>query len=155
SQRHGFKCTVLFAIDKGNGTINPKQNDNIPGLDALKSADLMVIFTRFRNLPDDQMQHLIDYTNSGKPVFALRTATHGFNLAPESKFAKYTWNNKSGEWEGGWGRHVLGETWINHHGKHGSQSTRGVPAPGMENHPILRGIKPGEIWGPTDVYGVR
>ena len=25
----------------------------------------------------------------------------------------------------------------------------------MESHPILRGIKDGDIWGPTDVYGVR
>jgi hypothetical protein len=26
---------------------------------------------------------------------------------------------------------------------------------GRENHPILRGIRDGEIWGPTDVYEVR
>jgi hypothetical protein len=50
---------------------------------------------------------------------------------------------------------VLGETWINHHGKHGSQSTRGIIAPGQESHPILRGIKDGDVWGPSDVYGVR
>jgi hypothetical protein len=155
SQRHGFKCTVLFAIDKTDGTINPKQNDNIPGLEALKSADLLVMFTRFRDLPDDQMQLVIDYTNSGKPIIGMRTATHAFNLKPESKFTRYTWTSKDAEWEGGWGRQVLGETWVNHHGKHGSQSTRGITAPGKESHPILRGIKPGEIWGPTDVYGVR
>jgi len=28
-------------------------------------------------------------------------------------------------------------------------------AKGMEGHPIVRGIKDGDIWGPTDVYGVR
>jgi hypothetical protein len=39
---HGFKCTVLFAIDPKDGTINPDVKDNIPGLEALKSADLMV-----------------------------------------------------------------------------------------------------------------
>jgi hypothetical protein len=50
---------------------------------------------------------------------------------------------------------VLGETWINHHGAHGKQSTRGLLVPGMESHPILRGIQDGDIWGPTDVYGVR
>ena len=32
AKRHGFKCTVLFAIDRHDGTINPNQNDNIPGL---------------------------------------------------------------------------------------------------------------------------
>src|SRR6267378_3221114 len=58
SQRHGFDCTVLFAIDPTDGTINPNQSDNIPGLEALDSADLMILFTRFRNLPDDQMKHI-------------------------------------------------------------------------------------------------
>src|ERR1700736_414204 len=33
---HGFKCTVLFAIDKKDGTINPRAMDNIPGLEALE-----------------------------------------------------------------------------------------------------------------------
>src|SRR4051812_29270414 len=46
SKRHGFKCTVLFAIDPGDGTINPNVS-NIPGLEALDTADLLVIFTRF------------------------------------------------------------------------------------------------------------
>src|SRR5262245_36962572 len=57
---HGFKCTVLFAIDRKDGTINPNQSDNIPGLEALKTADLMALFTRFRNLPPEQMKPLID-----------------------------------------------------------------------------------------------
>src|ERR1700676_5396473 len=52
AKRHGFRCTVLFAIDPADGTINPNKNDNIPGLEALDSADLMILFTRFRNLPD-------------------------------------------------------------------------------------------------------
>ena len=47
---------------------------------------------------------------------------------------------------------MLGETWVNHHGNHGKESTRGIIAPGAKDHPILRGIKDGEIWGPTDVY---
>src|SRR5216110_264248 len=76
--RHGFKCTVLFTLDK-DGTINPTVN-NVPGLEALKSADLMVIFTRFLNLPDDQMQHVVDYVAAGKPVVGLRTSTHAFNI---------------------------------------------------------------------------
>ncbi|MHC4489790.1 MAG: hypothetical protein ACYSW7_11560, partial [Planctomycetota bacterium] len=75
---HGFKCTALFAINKETGEIDPKTLDNIPGLEALKTADLMVIFTRFRELPDEQMKYIIDYTNSGKPIVGLRTATHAF-----------------------------------------------------------------------------
>src|ERR1700693_949009 len=50
SKHHGFKCTVLFAIDPKDGTINPNKNNNIPGLEALTTADLMIIFTRFRDL---------------------------------------------------------------------------------------------------------
>lgn len=153
SRHHGFQCTVLFAIDPGTGTINPNQSDNIPGLETLADADLLILFTRFRNLPDDQMQHVVDYVESGKPIIGMRTATHAFNIPTDGKFTRYGWQNK--DWEGGFGRQVLGETWVNHHGQHGKQSTRGVIAPGMENHPIVRGIAEGSIWGPTDVYGVR
>jgi hypothetical protein len=154
SKYHGFKCTVLFAIDP-DGTVNPNRSDNIPGLEALEKADLLVLFTRFRDLPDDQMKHIVDYVEAGRPIVALRTATHAFNFKKHTTYAKWGWNNKSEDWNGGFGRQVLGETWINHHGKHGKQSTRGIFADGQEKHPILRGIKSGEIWGPTDVYGVR
>jgi hypothetical protein len=152
AKHHGFKCTVLFSIGK-DGTIDPNTVDNIPNLQALRSADLLVLLTRFRDLPDYQMKEVVDYVESGRPIVGLRTATHAFNLKPTSKFNKYSWNNK--EWEGGFGRQVLGETWISHHGNHGKESTRGIIAKGAEGHPIVRGIKDGDIWGPTDVYGVR
>jgi type 1 glutamine amidotransferase len=152
AKHHGFKCTVLFAIDK-DGTINPNVRDNIPGLEHLAEADLLVLFIRFRDLPDEQMKHLVDYIESGKPIIGIRTATHAFDIKPGKTYAKYSWRSK--EWDGGFGRQVLGETWISHHGQHGKQSTRGIIAPGQENHPIVRGIKDGDIWGPTDVYGVR
>ncbi len=155
SKHHGFTCTVLFAIDKETGEINPDVNDNIPGLAALDTADLMVIFTRFRNLPDDQMKHISDFVESGRPIVGMRTATHAFNLSPPSNFMRFTWTIKDSAWDGGFGRHVLGETWISHHGQHGKQSTRGIIVPEMKSHPIVRGISDGEIWGPTDVYGVR
>jgi len=152
--RHGFRCTVLFAIDPNDGTINPNVS-NIPGLEALDSADLMVIYTRFRDLPDDQMQHIVDYLDVGKPLVGIRTATHAFNIPPGKTYSKYSYNAKDADYSQGFGRQILGETWINHHGKHASQSTRGIIANGQESHPILRGIKDGDIWGPSDVYGVR
>jgi hypothetical protein len=153
AKHHGFKCTVLFAIDPKDGTINPNANNNIPGLESLKTADLMVIFTRYRNLPDEQMKHIADYVDSGKPIIGLRTSTHAFQMRPGGKYSRYS--SDSEEWEGGFGRQVLGETWVNHHGQHGKQSTRGLPVKGQEGHPILRGIGDADIWGPTDVYGVR
>jgi hypothetical protein len=155
SKHHGFKCTVLFAIDTETGEINPNVNNNIPGLEALKAADLLVIFTRFRNLPDEQLQYIVDYVDSGKPIVGMRTATHAFNLSGPSKFMNYTWTSDAEGWKGGFGRQVLGETWVNHHGQHGSESTRGIIPREMKSHPIVRGISDGDIWGPTDVYTVN
>ncbi len=152
AKRHGFTCTVLFAIGK-DGEIDPNRNDNIPGLETLRKADLMVIATRFRDLPDEQMKEIVDYVESGRPVIGMRTATHAFNIKSGKKFARYSFNSK--EWDGGFGRQVLGETWISHHGHHAHESTRGIVAPDAKDHPIVRGIKDGDIWGPTDVYGVR
>ncbi len=151
SAHHGFKVTVLFAIDKETGTIDPAAQDNIPGLEALDSADLMILFLRFRALPDDQMKHIMDYTDSGKPIVALRTSTHAFMYADGTRtYAKWSWNSKDPK--GGYGREVLGETWINHYGKHQVQSTRGAPAPGAEGSVILRGCE--DVWGASDVYEV-
>ena len=159
SQRHGFNCTVLFAQDpKQPGIINPNYLHNIPGLEQLSKADMMVIFTRFRALPDEQMQHIDTYLKSGKPVLGIRTATHAFNFKDvefTSNFTHYGNYNKEGAWQDGFGRLVLGERWFTHHGHHKHQSTRGIPAPDAAAHPILNGIKKGTIWGPTDVYGVR
>ncbi len=149
--RHGFKCTVLFAVDPAIGTIDPTCCSNIPGLEALGSADLMIVFTRFRNLPDRQMRHIVEYVASGKPIVGIRTATHAFNIPAGKTYAMYSFNSK--DWKGGFGRQILGETWIRHHGAHGKESTRGVVAPGAENNPIVRGCE--DIWGPTDVYAVR
>jgi len=153
ARHHGFRCTVLFAVDPKDGTINPNQSDNIPGLENLADADLMILFLRFRDLPDEQMKHIVDYVESGRPIIGLRTATHAFNIKGDKKYARYSFRSK--QWDGGFGRQVLGETWINHHGRHGKESTRGIIAPGAEDHPILRGIEDGDIWGTTDVYGVR
>ncbi|MBI5384602.1 MAG: ThuA domain-containing protein [Verrucomicrobia bacterium] len=150
--RHGFKCTVLFAINPADATITPTVTTNIPGLEVLASADLCVVNLRFRELPDEQMKHFVDYVNSGKPIIALRTATHSFNYAKnkQSPYAKYSFNSR--EWPGGFGQQVLGETWVNHHGSHGKESTRGVVNDEFKNHPVLRGAT--DIWGPTDVYTV-
>jgi type 1 glutamine amidotransferase len=153
AERHGFECIVLFAIDPKDGTINPNYSSNIPGLEALDTADLMILMTRFRDLPDAQMKHIVAYVDSGRPIVALRTATHAFDVKTSKTYARYSWNSK--EWDGGFGRQILGETWVAHHGKHAVQSTRGIFAPGQEGHPILRGIRSGEIWAPTDVYKVR
>lgn len=157
SERHGFKCTVLFAINPETGTIDPTCTTNLPGTQALETADLMVIFTRFRNLPDAQMAPIDAYLKAGKPVIGIRTATHAFQAKPGGTWSHYSndYNGDDKAWKDGFGRLVLGEHWISHHGNHKHESTRGRTAPGAQDHPILRGLADGAIWGPTDVYGVR
>ena len=106
----------------------------------------MIIFTRFRDLPDEQMKHVVDYVESGRPIIGIRTATHAFDIKPDKTYGKYGWTSK--EWDGGFGRQVLGETWISHHGQHGRKSTRGIIAPGMESHPICAASR-------TETFGDR
>lgn len=153
AEHHGFNCTVLFAVHPETGEIDPEVQTNIPGLHHLETADMMVLFTRFRELPDAQMKYIIDYTNAGKPVMGLRTATHAFSYSRnlESPYAKYSFNSKT--FEGGYGRQVLGETWVSHHGHHGKESARGVIEASMQTHPILKGVD--DVWGPSDVYTVN
>ncbi len=152
SVRHGFKCTVLFSINPDDGTIDPLNQKNIPGLENLRSADLMIIATRFRELPDEQMKYVDEYVHSGKSIIGLRTATHAFKYddASQSRYKKYHF--RSSEWPGGFGQQVLGETWVNHHGRHKFESTRGVINESQKDNPILRGVK--DVWGPTDVYTI-
>jgi hypothetical protein len=152
---HGFTCTVLFSMNPEDGTIDPRAKRNIPGLEALKTADLLILFIRWRDLPDEQMKHFVDYFESGRPIMAIRTGTHPFDLKTSKTYEKWSWNSTVAGWEGGFGRKVLGETWVAHHGEHGKQSTRGWFAPGTSGNPILRGIGDGDLWVPTDTYEVR
>jgi len=142
----------LFPINPADGTIDPNNQTNIVGLASLKSADLVVMLLRFRELPDDQMKYFVDYLNSGKPILGIRTSTHAFQYSrnKQSPYAKFHWQSQ--EWPGGFGQQVLGDTWVNHHGNHGKESTRGVINAQFKSHPILRGVE--DIWGPTDVYGI-
>ena len=160
SRHHGFKCTVLFAQDPTKpGIVNANYSKNIPGLEALTTADMMIVFTRFRALPDNQMQHIDDYLKSGRPVMGIRTATHAFNFDKDSisKFKHYGnyYNGDKTKWKDGFGRLVLGENWISHHGHHKNQSTRGIIAENENPSDITNGIADGDVWGSTDVYEVR
>lgn len=149
SVRHGFKCTVIFPIDPATGTIDPDNQTNLPGMQALESADLVVCSFRFRNPPDKDMKYFVDYLEAGKPIIAIRTATHAFNIRSKT-YAKYDWQSK--EWPGGFGQQVLGDTWVSHHGVHNGESARGLINGPVEKHPVLKSVK--DVWGPTDVYGI-
>ena len=153
SEHHGFECAVLFSQKPDTGEINPDQSDHIPGLHLIDDADLLVLQLRFRELPDEDMAHIMDHTLGGKPLFAIRTSTHPFNYKtnPDSPYAKWTWTSQDPP--GGYGKEILGETWVNHHGHHGVEATRGIPNADVADHPVLRGVA--DVFGPTDVYGIR
>ena len=154
ANRHGFDCTVLFAIDPESGEINPVVRTNIPYLETLATADVLIVNLRFRDLPDEQMKHFDDYLKKGKPVLGIRTSTHAFNIPGDKAYARYSFNySGEGHWNQGFGHLVLGETWIDHHGHHGKEATRGVIIPEQKDNPIVRGCE--DIFGPTDVYTVR
>lgn len=143
SQKYGFDCVVLFAINPDGGYIDPNFQKNLPGTEALDSADLMIIGTRFRQLPDEQIAKFAAYLDAGKPVIGFRTATHAFNGA--AKTGDFKWAE--------FGLKILGEKWINHHGNHKVEGTRSVIEAANAKHETLNGV--GEIFGPTDVYGIK
>ncbi len=137
ARRLGFKATVLFTLDSA-GFIEPGSS-NIGGLEALKTADLLVLATRFQDFPAAEMQHVVDYLDRGGPVLGLRTSTHAFRIKG-GPFAKYSWDYEGAEYPGGFGEQVLGETWVGHYGTNHEQSSLIVPRGDQAGHAILRGV---------------
>lgn len=144
SERHGIRSTVLFSYS-GDGVIDPKAGGSLGNPAALDSADVIVLGLRFRHWPDDAMKKFEAALNRGVGVVALRTSTHAFNFPKDSPWTEWSWNN-----QGGFGKKVLGETWVSHWGAHGKQATRGVTEPGAEKNPLLNGVA--DVFGDTDVY---
>jgi hypothetical protein len=142
SQKHGFKCTVLFALGSDGDYIDANNSQGIRGLEALDTADLMIIGTRFRKPDAASAAHIAKFLNAAKPVIGIRTATHAFQ--GEGDFAGLKYND--------FGLKILGETWVNHHGRHKVQGARGVVVEGKASHPILNGVS--DVFCPSDVYGV-
>ncbi|MBL9130813.1 MAG: ThuA domain-containing protein [Verrucomicrobiaceae bacterium] len=146
SQRHGFKCTVLFSVS-AEGVIDPAAGGSLTNPAALDTADAIVMLLRFRHWDAVASAKFQAAVNRGVPIIALRTSTHAFSGYPkDSPFAKWNWNNP----DGGWGRAVLGETWVSHWGKHKVEATKGVIESANASHPVLRGVT--ELFGNSDVY---
>jgi len=132
---YGFKVTICYALNEA-GHIDPNVLDNIAGLQALEEADMMVLFTRFRALPDSQAQYILDFAESGRPMVGFRTTTHAFLYRddPERAHLNDEWPIK-----------VFGQKWITHHGHFDDGNnplTNVTLVEGKEAHPILRGVEP-------------
>ena len=146
ARRHGFKCTVVFQMNPKDGTVDPSVRNNLPGMSALKTADMMIVFAMDLTLPDEQMKPFVEFLETGKPVFGIRCTLLSFKYPKDSPYARFDVGN------GGYARDIFGESWQGHYGDHGKESTRGLRAGLVETHPILRGVH--DVWGPTDVYRV-
>ncbi len=138
AKHHGFKCTVVFGVDK-DGFIEAGSS-KVSGLKALEDADLFVIFARFLNLPDDEMAHVAAYLDRGGPVVGLRTSSHAFKIPGSSAYAKYDFKSKVAGYENGFGHQVLGNTWVGHYGTNHKQGTRIQTIPEQRGNVILTGV---------------
>ncbi len=84
---------------------------DLPGLEALADADVLVVSVRRHPLKKEQMKFVRDFVAKGKPVLGIRTACHAFSLRgkkPEPGFE--TWES--------WDADVFGGNYVGHHGKH-------------------------------------
>ena len=127
-KNYGMRTIVLKSAPDHNS------EENIPGLEQLKDADLVVFFLRWRRLPENQIKFIDDYLKSGKPMIGFRTTTHAFNYPAGHPLQKW---NEFGEFAlggpGGWGKG--GHT---HYGHHSTTDVISVPA--QAKHPILNGV---------------
>lgn len=122
-EHYDFRTTVLI-----DDVLQGGDENSIDGLDALETADLLVLYLRFRQLPDDQLELLQKYIDRGGPIVAFRTTTHAFNYDRDDSRAT-KWNS--------FGARELGAPWIRHYG-HGASTD----ATTVGEHPILAGVSP-------------
>jgi type 1 glutamine amidotransferase len=121
-----------LAIDMIKSAPDQNAETNIPGLERLSEADLLVLFLRWRRLPADQVAHLDTYLKSGKPVVALRTSSHSFNYPKDHPLE--AWNRFASAAFGappGWNAEG--------HRHYGHESTTRILAP-AKSHPLLKGV---------------
>jgi putative membrane-bound dehydrogenase-like protein len=113
----------------------PGQKYQLPGLDVLKEADLLLLSVRRRPLPAEQLEQFRTYLAAGKPLVGIRTANHAFCLR----------NQPPPEGTVDWpefDREIIGGNYSNHHGnelKAWVWTTEGQSA-----HPMLQGMPTGE-----------
>jgi len=106
---------VSYSLGKDGGK-------ELPNLDAVAEADVLVVFLRRNNLPAEQLAKLKAHWEAGKPVIGIRTASHAFDRETNKTF--------DGE--------VLGGAYSGHLGN--EQVAVMSPLDGV--HPVLRGVEP-------------
>jgi hypothetical protein len=92
----------------------------LPGLDSIDHAEVILLFTRRVTVPDNQLAQIKRYLDSGKPLVAVRTASHGLQGWPE------------------FDKTVLGGNYQGHFGLEFKQTASPVEI--LKDHPVLAGI---------------
>lgn len=124
------------------------QKHHFAGLvEALKDADLLVLFSRRRFPPQDQLAAIRAHLDAGKPLLGIRTANHAFIPRPNEAITDpnlKSWPEFTQE--------VLG-------GHNTGYETKGLPykvslAAGAEDSPLLKGVNPANLLGYQSLYKV-
>lgn len=132
----GIRCT--FLIDDVKGA------PDFPELLDLEKAGALFVSLRRRGLPEDQLNAIRKFADSGRPVLGIRTASHAF--APKkSEPGRAAWET--------FDRDVFAGRYENHYGK--GRVTIARIEPRNADHPILRGIPKGELRFPSHLYRAR
>jgi putative membrane-bound dehydrogenase-like protein len=111
-KKHGIRCTRAFR----------KADDDLPGLENLESCDVMLLFTRRLTISGEQLERVKKYCRAGKPVVAVRTASHAFQ----------NWLALDKE--------VLGGNYKNHYPEGPPCQVQVVEK--ARDHPVLQGFTP-------------
>jgi type 1 glutamine amidotransferase len=98
-----------------------RADDDLPGLEQLDDCDVALVFIKRMNLAGDQLARFKKYATSGRPIVAVRTASH----------AVQTWLE--------FDREVLGGNYRSHHPV--GPITKVEVADGGRKHPILAGVE--------------
>jgi type 1 glutamine amidotransferase len=111
--RYAVECTRAFWTEG--------RSDDLPGLEALDSTDVMVLFTKRLKIAGEQLERVKKYCLSGKPIVGIRTASHAFQ----------NWLALDAEVFGG-----------DYHGHYRGGDTVDIKMVGTNSrHPILKNIK--------------
>jgi len=132
-EKFGFKVTLISP--EWNTEKDPR---GVPGLEILADADVTIFFIRWLQLKDEQLKHITDYVEAGKPVVGLRTTGHGFNYPKEDPRSKLNV---------GFGKDVLGSPYLIHL----AGSTQLKVNEDQKDNPILTGIS-GSWKSPGTLY---
>jgi type 1 glutamine amidotransferase len=129
----GYQAKFIVAARDG-----AKQHD-FDGLEsALSQADLLVLSVRRRAPTPSQLQSVREYLNSGRPLVAIRTASHSFDTRGDSPPGHEQWQ--------GFDETVLGGKYSGHYG---DERIRVRVAEEAKDDPLLRGVT---SWESSKLY---